>query len=158
LATLTATRAGAPALKDALAACDLLRAQATAERERARFASAEALLLRALALGRRRLGRRHPEVAWTLNDLGVLHKAQGRYADAARRYRLALQLLVDHHGDEAPELAPLYHNLGGLEHARGRYHQGEPLARRAVALRRRARPPDPFGVAVDLAALGRQRA
>ena len=45
------------------------------------------------------------------------------------------------------------HNLGGIEHARARYADGEPLARRAVALRTRALGPRHPAVAADVAAL-----
>src|SRR5262249_51773764 len=75
------------------------------------------------------------EVAALLNDLAVLHKFQGRFAEAGRLYRSALKLLERALGPDHPELATLYHNLGGLEHARRRFARGEPFARRALALR-----------------------
>src|SRR5262249_60525157 len=52
-----------------------------------------------------------------------------------------------------PAGATIDHTLGGLEQARGRYWLGEPLARRAVQLRRRALGPDHPDVAADQAAL-----
>ena len=52
-----------------------------------------------------------------------------------------------------PAMATLYHNLGGLEHARGRYAEGEPYARRSVAIREAALGPNHLEVAADLAAL-----
>ncbi len=40
----------------------------------------------ALDIRRRILGAENPDVAWTLNDLGVLYKEQGRYAEAESLY------------------------------------------------------------------------
>lgn len=82
-----------------------------------------------------------------LTGLGVLRKAQGRYAQAAACYRRALALA---RGRE--ERATLYHNLAGLAHARGRLEEAELLARRGIVLRRRARGPRELLIA-DLAAL-----
>jgi tetratricopeptide (TPR) repeat protein len=97
-----------------------------------------------------RLGPRDPLLASALNALGVLRKAQGRYAEALACYRRALRLI--RRGDRAAR-ATLEHNLGGSEHARGRYAAAEPHARRSVALRTAALGPDHPEVAADVAAL-----
>ncbi len=99
----------------------------------------------------RAFGPRDADVASILNNLGVLRKSQGRYAEAVRCYRRALPLLRAL-GDRAA-LATLYHNLGGIEHARGRYAAGEPHARRSVALREKELGPNHVAVAADVAAL-----
>jgi tetratricopeptide (TPR) repeat protein len=122
-------------------------------RELAQYAAAERALVSALECARRVHGARSIAVGWAFNDLGVLHKAQGRYADAARRYARCKVILESQLGVDHPDLATLFHNLGGLEHARRRFTRGEPLARRAVELRLRAKPSDPHGVAIDQAAL-----
>ena len=72
---------------------------------------------------------------WALNARGILAKDTGRYDQAAGLYADALRVLRLVLGGDHPDTAAVFHNLAGLEHARGRYVAGEPLARRAVALR-----------------------
>jgi len=105
----------------------------------------------ALAFTRRRFGRDDGDVAGILNNLGVLRKYQGRFAEAERFYRRALPT-IERSGD-VDALATLYHNLGGLEHARERYERGEPYARRSVELRESLFGADHVAVAADVAAL-----
>jgi len=100
---------------------------------------------------RRDFGPRDADVAGILNNLGVLRKSQGRYAEARAFYRRALPL-VKALGDRGA-LATLEHNLGGIEHARGRHAAGEPHARASVALREAELGRDHVAVAADLAAL-----
>src|SRR4029077_15392142 len=87
----------------------------------------------ALPEPRRRFGRRDPFVSGILNNLGVLRKAQGRYAEAAAFYRRALAPVS---ARDRELQAPLAHTLGGIGHARGRFALAEPHARRSVRLRR----------------------
>jgi tetratricopeptide (TPR) repeat protein len=148
----------ARASKAALADLDIarlaLRARillAGVERALGAYPAADRLFAAALRDARRTFGPRDPDVAGILNNLGVLRKAQGRYAEAARFYRRALPIL-EGWGDKGA-LATLYHNLGGIEHARGRYAAGEPHARRSVELRRAAHGAGHLGVAADVAAL-----
>ena len=104
----------------------------------------------ALAEIRRRFGPRDRYIAGVLNDLGVLRKAQGRYAQALAFYRRALPLVsrTDRHA-----LATLAHNLGGIEHARGNYGRAEPHARRSIRLRMALVGAAHPAVAADVAAL-----
>jgi tetratricopeptide (TPR) repeat protein len=96
-------------------------------------------------------GPRDADVAGILNNLGVLRKYQGRYAEAVRFYERALAIL--RRTRDRAALATLYHNLGGIQHARGRHAAGEPHARRSVELRRQVLGPDHPTVAADVAAL-----
>ena len=144
---------GAPPEADPAVLQQLCR-RACALRDRAQYREAETLLRREVALGR--LGCPGCEVrlcaAW--NELGVLYKYMGRFDEAEEAYRRALELAqpAGSHADDAV-LATLYHNLGGLDHARGQYVEGEPYARRGVAIRERLLGPDDPEVASDLAAL-----
>jgi tetratricopeptide (TPR) repeat protein len=105
----------------------------------------------ALREATRALGRGDLFVAGVLNNLGVLRKAQGRYAEAAAYYKRALPILK--RAGDGMALATLYHNLGGIEHARGRYAAGEPWARQSVEARTAELGPDHVAVAADVAAL-----
>jgi tetratricopeptide (TPR) repeat protein len=115
------------------------------------YAAADRGFATALREATRAFGPRDPDVAGILNNLGVLRKAQGRWAEAARFYQRALPLVRA--ARDRGTLATLYHNLGGIEHARGRYAAGEPHARKSVALREAALGRDHVAVAADVAAL-----
>lgn len=92
--------------------------------------------------------------AGACNASGILAKDLGQYDAAARYYQASLDLVLQVHGPEHANLADLFHNLAGLEHARQRYVDGEPYARRAIALRERRSGPDSVQLAADLAVLG----
>ena len=118
-------------------------------RTRGALSEADRLNRAALAAARR-LGPRDPLVATALNNLGVLRKAQGRYAEAVACYRRAAPLLPRR---DREARATLHHNLGGIAHAQGRLAEAEPHARRAVSLRQAALGPHHPKVAADVAAL-----
>ena len=52
-----------------------------------RYADAEPLYKRSLAIYEKALGPDHPDVARSLNDLALLYAKQGRYADAEPLYK-----------------------------------------------------------------------
>src|SRR5262249_61664516 len=114
--------------------CALVEA-AEAYRHRACYRKAESLLRQALAIAAKAPGRDDLAVATLLNNLAVVRKDQGRFAEAGRLYRRALPLLEQALGPEHPEVASVYHNLGGPEAARGEDARGEPVARRPRASR-----------------------
>src|SRR5215208_2836601 len=91
--------------------CALAEA-AEAYRHRAGYDEVESLLRQALDIAVKALGRDDLAVAMLLNNLAVVHKDQGRFAEAGRLYRRALPLLGQALGPEHPELAAVYHNLG----------------------------------------------
>src|SRR5262245_1243197 len=62
-------------------------------RSRAGYRQAESLLRQALAIAVKALGSEDPLVATLLNNLAVVHKYQGRFAEAGRLYLRALRLL-----------------------------------------------------------------
>jgi len=114
------------------------------------YAAADRGYQAALAATRRHFGPRDRYVCGVLNDLGVLRKAQGRYAEAIAYYRRALPLIPRSDRDARATLA---HNLGGIEHALGNYARAEPHARRSVRLRTALHGADHLAVAADVAAL-----
>jgi tetratricopeptide (TPR) repeat protein len=67
-----------------------LNDQAELFKEAGRYADAEPLYKRALAIWEKALGPDHPDVAQSLNNLADLYSAQGRYADAEPLYKRAL--------------------------------------------------------------------
>ena len=54
-----------------------------------RYADAEPLFKRSLAINEKALGPEHPNVATSLNNLAALYESQGRYTDAEPVYQRA---------------------------------------------------------------------
>lgn len=117
-----------------------------------RLDEAEVLARQALAHAEAAFSDGDQLLAEALNALGMIHKFQGRYADAEPLYQRALALVATLDDDEAE--ATLLHNLGGLCHARGDFAAGEPSARRAVELREARLGPDHPATAADREAWG----
>src|ERR1043166_914376 len=131
--------------------CAAARSLGTVLRVRARYDEAERHLRAAVQWAR---ASGPVELANSHNALGMLFKYTGRYTDALRLYRRALETLEAQFGARDVRLAPILHNLGGVEHARGRFAQGEAHARRGLAVRRRALGRNDVLVAKDEVALG----
>ena len=121
---------------------------------RGEYARAERLFGFALRVAERMLRANDVLVGALLNDLGMVHKYQGRFDEAERAYRRAHAIFLAARTEVSNELAALYHNRGGLEHARGHLAGGEPFARRGLELRERTLGPDHPAVAADAVALG----
>ena len=67
---------------------------------------------------------------------------QGRYAEAERFARKALELGEQEFGPEHPTTATLLNNLASLYRAQGRYADAEPLLKRALAIKEKALGPE----------------
>ena len=100
-----------------------------------RYAEAEPLYKRALAIREKALGPDHPDVGTSLNNLAVLYQAQGRYAEAEPLYKRALAIREKALGPDHPDVGTSLNNLAVL------YQQPGPLRRGRAALQARARHP-----------------
>ena len=89
-------------------AAELLNASPGYLAERGLFAEAESLHKRSLAIREKALGRDHPDVALSLNNLAELYRNQGKYAEAEPLYGRSLAIrekaLVPDHYDVAESL------------------------------------------------------
>jgi CHAT domain-containing protein/Tfp pilus assembly protein PilF len=106
-------------------------------RELGRYAEAEPLLKRALAIDERVSGPDHPEVASDLSSLALLYHVQERYPEAESLYRRALDIRERALGDH-PDTALTLGNLASLMAEQGRLDEAEPLLRRALAVTEKA--------------------
>ena len=70
-----------------------------------RYAEAEPLYRRSLAIWEKQLGRDHPDVATSLNNLAGLSAAQGRWAEAAESIDRARRVVRRHVARVLPALA-----------------------------------------------------
>src|SRR5579885_2608874 len=105
---------------------------------RGRYARAEPLLQRALAISEQALGPQHPHTATSLNNLARLYHDQGDYARAEPLLQRALAISEQALGPQHPHTATSLNNLAGLYHAQGDYARAEPLYQRALAISEQA--------------------
>ena len=92
--------------------------------QRARYAEAEPLLQRSVAIREQPLGPQHPDLATSLNNLAGLYHAQGQYGKAEPLYQRALAIREQALGPRHPDVATSLNNLAGLYHAQGQYGEG----------------------------------
>jgi CHAT domain-containing protein len=115
-----------------------------------RYAEAEPLHKRALAILEQALGPEHPDVATGLNYLAVLYHAQGRYSEAEPLSKRVLAIREKTLGPEHANVGESLNNLAELYRVQGRYAEAEPLHKRALAIREKALGPEHLDVAQSL--------
>lgn len=119
------------------------RLQAEAERlyEEGRYKEAIPVAKRAILLAEDRDGE-HAGVADILNQLAVLYKQLGRYAEAEPLYLRALRIQEKTLGNNHPEVAASLNNLAVLYEVQGHYIKAVPLHRRALGIWEKELGPD----------------
>jgi tetratricopeptide (TPR) repeat protein len=114
---------------------------ADVSRAEGRFAEAERLYKRALAIDEEALEKDHLNVARDVNNLAKLYQAQGQYAEAEPLYRRGLAMREKDLGPVHPEVAQSLNNLAEVYYAQGKYTEAEPLHKRALAIREKVLGP-----------------
>jgi tetratricopeptide (TPR) repeat protein len=99
-----------------------------------KFAEAEPLLRRAVAVDERNFGPNHPNVATCLNNLAALLHDTNRLEEAEPLYRRALAIDEQSFGAYDPRVATCLNNLAQLLQATDRLEEAESLYRRALAI------------------------
>nr|MBP9089826.1 tetratricopeptide repeat protein [bacterium] len=122
-------------------------------RTQGRYADAEPLFKRSIAIRESKLGAEHPNVATSLNGLALLYKTQGRYADAEPLYKRSLAILEKVNGQDHPDVATALNNLAALYQTQGPYADAEPLYKRSLAIRESKLGADHPDVAISLGSL-----
>ena len=115
-----------------------------------KYAEAEHLYRRALAIFERVYGDEHYEIAVNLNNLAANRNAQGRAGEAERLYQQALALKEKLLGTEHPDVAMTLNNLAVFYKSEQRYGEAEPLYQRALSIFEKALGPLHLKVAVCL--------
>jgi tetratricopeptide (TPR) repeat protein len=105
---------------------------------------------KAIEVAEKAFGADHPYVATSLNNLGELYKAQGRYAQAELLHKRSLAIREKALGADHPYVATSLNNLGELYKAQGQYAQAELLHKRSLAIREKALGADHPDVAMSL--------
>ena len=79
-----------------------------------RYAEAETLYMRSLAIKEMQLGADHHDVATNLNNLARLYESQGRYGEAEPLYLRALALVANVLGEDHPNTKVIWQNFLSL--------------------------------------------
>lgn len=101
--------------------------------------------------GKRPLRPRHPEVAESLNSLGLLFFAKGDYANSEPLLREALAIW---HSLDSPKVRTALHNLGTLLQSQGDYAGAELLHREALQMSLGSQGTEDPGTAQNMYELG----
>lgn len=105
------------------------------EFDRFQSPQAEDLYKEALAIQEKVEGDEHINAARTLNALGLLYVAQGRYSEAESLYVRALGIRRKAFGDTHLEVAQSLYNLAALYYSQGSYEEAEELYKQVVDIR-----------------------
>lgn len=100
------------------------------------YKQAEWLLQKALAIRQKVLEAHQPEIARTLNNLGVCYRKLGEYALAEEFHRKALRMQESIFGRDHPDIAESEYNLARLYRAQGLYLKAEPFYWQALHIRK----------------------
>jgi CHAT domain-containing protein/tetratricopeptide (TPR) repeat protein len=119
-------------------------------RAQGRYADAEPLYRRALAIFEKARGYDQPNVAIALHNLAVLYENQGRFADAEPLFKQSLAIGEKALGPDHPSVGISLIALAELYREQGRYADAEPLYKRALATSEKALGPDHPTVAAAL--------
>ena len=112
----------------------------------------------ALALDAKQVGKLHPKYATHLCNSATVLEAQGKLAEAEKRYRYALNVYLNViKRPKHPNLIDIYANLGSLLAKRGTsaYKEADQLLNDALNLNKVVRGPDHILVGNDHVNLGR---
>jgi len=100
--------------------------------EMGEYNKAQTLYERTLAIKEKVLGKEHPDMACTMNDLALLYGNIGKNNDALPLYERALAIQEKVHGKEHPAVAKTLNNIAGLYQEMGKYGDALPLYERAL--------------------------
>ena len=100
-----------------------------------KYSTAIPLAERVLAIREKVLGKEHPDVATSLNNLALLYSNQGNYQQAEPLYQRSLAIWEKVLGKEHFSVATSLNNLAELYREQGNYQQAEPLYQRSLAIR-----------------------
>jgi Tfp pilus assembly protein PilF len=100
------------------------------------------------------LGGEHPEVAYTLNNLGTVMRAEGKLDEARGYYERALAIREKTLGPEHPDVAASVDHLGKLAIDEGKPAEAYAWFERALAIREKTLSPEHPDVATCLTGLG----
>ena len=134
---------------DALETATALNNLAITYQRLARYAEAEPLYRRVIAIDEKVLGEEHPDVSLAYSNFASLLEDQGKYAEAEPLIRRAIEIDEKALGRDHPNVAVSYNVLAVLLEHQGKYAEAEPLIRRAIEIHEKALGKDHPYVAIS---------
>ncbi len=131
----------------------MLHNLATVYADEGKYADAEPLYQRALAIREKTQGRNHPDVTDSLNNLANLFVNQGKYVEAEALLKRSLIIKEAAYGKEHPAVAIVRYNLGRLHRATGKNAEAELLYKRSLTIRETVHGKEHPDVAASLSTL-----
>ena len=122
--------------------------------QQGQYQEAIPLAKRCLSIVEKALGPDHPNVAASLNNLGLLYYSLRDYARAEPLLKRSLDIYEKVRGPDHPHVATSLNGLAELYRDLGDYARAEPLYKRAIAIDERAYGPDHPALATKLNNLG----
>ena len=107
-----------------------------------RYAEAEPLYKRSLAIREKKLGPNHLDVAGSLRNLALLYQDERRYAEAEPLYKRSLAIREKRLGPNHPDVSVSLDNLASLYRDQGRFQEAEPLYKGSLAIDEKQYGPD----------------
>ncbi len=103
--------------------------------QQGKYTEAISLAEKVLAIREKVLGKEHPHVATSLNNLALLYLRQGNYTKAEPLLVRALAISEKVLGKEHPDVAQSLNNLAALYYLHGNYAKAEQLYLRSLVIR-----------------------
>jgi tetratricopeptide (TPR) repeat protein len=119
-------------------------------KDRILYTLAEMFFLRSLSIREHRLGRDHPDVAQSLNNLATLYISQGHYLDAETLFIRSLSISENSLGLDHLNVSTCLNNLAELYRNQSRYAEAERLFVRSLSILEKQLGTDHPEVAVNL--------
>lgn len=114
------------------------------------YQQAEKYFQEAVQIRKERFGKKHPDVAVSLNALALLYELMGEYTSAETNYKEALEIYEADHHSNLQDFAGTLNNLANLYYAMGNFQGAEKPYRRALEIRRKHLPKDHPDIAQSL--------
>ncbi len=115
-----------------------------------KYAEAESLLQRSLAIREKTLGKDDRDVARSLSNLAGVYQAQGRYAEAEPLFQRSLAIREKAFCKDHSSVATTLNNLASLYKDQAKYEQAESLHLRSLAIKEKSLGKDHPKVATSL--------
>ena len=119
------------------------------------YAAAKQSHEQALAIRRKSLPPDHPDIAYSLNNLGKVQYELREYAAAKQSHEQALAIRRKSLPPDHPDIAYSLNNLGNVQSALREYAAAKQSHEQALAIRRKSLPPDHPDIARSLNNLGK---
>jgi CHAT domain-containing protein/tetratricopeptide (TPR) repeat protein len=119
-----------------------------------RYAEAEPLYARTVAILEQRLGPDDPNVGATLNDLAALYRELGRFEECHALYERVLAIGEKTFGAQHQNVGAVLNNIALLYESEARYREAETYFKRALAIGEKALGRDNLDLANGLISLG----